>query len=60
MPLDREDHYFGKKKGSANKALAGLVKQYGYEKGHRIFYAMLNDRKKAGKTYGRGKARKAH
>lgn len=53
MPLDREDAYFGAKKGSANKALAGLVKQYGYEKGHQIFYKMLAERRKAKKTYGR-------
>ena len=54
MPLDREDRFFGAKKGSAAKALAGLVKQYGLKEGHRVYYAMLAERRKAGKTYGRG------
>lgn len=53
MPLASEDHYFGSKKGSAHKALAALVKQYGLKKGHEVFYAMLNERKKARKTFAR-------
>jgi hypothetical protein len=51
MPLDREDRFFGSKKGSANKALSGLVKHYGYAEGHRVYYAMLNQRKQDKKTW---------
>lgn len=53
MPIDSYDHLFGAKKGSANKALAALIKEYGPQKGTRIFYAMAADRKKARKSYAR-------
>lgn len=53
MPVDAYDKWFGAKEGSANKALTGLVKQYGAAEGTRVFYALLNDRKEAKKTYGR-------
>lgn len=52
MPIDQYDKYFGAKKGSAHRALEELVKEYGLKKGTQIFYAMKNERKKAGKTYG--------
>lgn len=55
MPADRYDHLFGAKKGSANRALEELVKQYGHAEGTRIFYALANDRRKAGKSYRKAK-----
>lgn len=53
MPVDAEDRYFGASKGSANKALRGLVAHYGYTKGHEVFNKILAERRKAGKRYGR-------
>lgn len=57
VPVDSEDRYFGASEGSANKALSALIKQYGARKGHDIYYRMLAERKKAGRTYGARKAR---
>lgn len=48
MPLSKYDKEFGGKKGSAAKAHAAMVKEYGEEKGERVFYATKNKRK-AGK-----------
>jgi len=43
MPVANYDRYLG---GNAAKALRELVKQYGPEKGRRVFYALVNKRKK--------------
>lgn len=53
MPIDSYDPWFGSKKGSANKALAALVKQYGLRKGTEVFYALANKRKRAGRRFKR-------
>jgi hypothetical protein len=42
MPISAYDRYFG---GDAAKALRAMIKQYGPEKGRRIFYATVNKRK---------------
>lgn len=39
MPLSKYDREFGGKRGSATKAHAAMVRQYGAEKGERVFYA---------------------
>jgi hypothetical protein len=46
MPLASYDRYFGGKKRAAEKAHKGMIKQYGYAEGTRIFYALLADRRK--------------
>jgi hypothetical protein len=43
MPIKRYDRYYG---GNAAKALKAMAKQYGPEKGRRVFYATANKRKK--------------
>lgn len=53
MPADAEDKYFGASKGSANKALRGLVAHYGFQHGHEVFYKLLAERRAAKKTYRR-------
>jgi len=45
MPISKYDRIFGGK-GSAAKALASMKKQYGPEKGRRIFYATINKRRR--------------
>jgi hypothetical protein len=45
MPLSKYDREFGGKKGSAAKAHAAMVKEYGAEKGERVFYATKNKKK---------------
>lgn len=44
MPLKKYDRFYG---GNAAKALRAMVKQYGPEKGRRVFYATINKRKQA-------------
>ena len=46
MPLKKYNKAFGGKKGSAAKAKAAMEKQYGKEKGERVFYATKNKRMK--------------
>lgn len=43
MPIAKYDRYFG---GDAAKALRSLIKQYGPQKGRRVFYALVNKRKR--------------
>lgn len=43
MPLSKYDRYFG---GDAAKALRAMKKQYGPEKGRRIFYAKIAKRRR--------------
>lgn len=49
MPLSKYDKYFGGKKGAAKKAKSAMAKEYGSDKGERVFYAKKNKRKAAGK-----------
>lgn len=44
MPVAKYNRYFG---GNAAKTLRSLVKRYGPEKGQRVFYALVNKRKRA-------------
>ena len=46
MPLSKYNKEFGGKKGSAAKAHAAMVKEYGKAKGERVFYATKNKRAK--------------
>lgn len=48
MPISKYNKYFGGKRGSAQKALSSMKKQYGSEKGESVFYALKNKRKKHG------------
>lgn len=45
MPLSTYDRQFGGKPGSAGKAHAAMVKQYGAKKGASVFHALKNKRK---------------
>jgi hypothetical protein len=45
MPLSRYNKAFGGKSGSAGKAHAAMVKEYGAEKADRVFYASVNKRR---------------
>lgn len=45
MPMSRYNKYFGGGKGSAEKAHAAMVKEYGGEKAERVFYATVNKKK---------------
>lgn len=45
MPLRIYDHYFDGK-GSAAKATAAMIAEYGKKKGTSVFYATKNKRKK--------------
>lgn len=47
MPLSNYDSAFGGKQGSAAKAKASMIKQYGLKRGTEIFYATLHKRRKA-------------
>lgn len=50
MPVS--SHY----KGSGEKVMKSMTKQYGEKKGKQVFYATENKKKKAkGKTFGFGK-----
>ncbi len=42
MPLSKYNRYFGGKKGAAEKAYSNMLKEYGPEKGKRVFYATKN------------------
>ena len=55
MPSRAEDRFFGAKRGSSARAFEEMVKTYGYARAMRVYHGLLNDRKKAGKTYGRHK-----
>ena len=48
MPLNRYDKFFSGKSGSAAKAKGAMAKQYGAEKGEKVFYATKNRNKKRG------------
>lgn len=50
MPLSRYNAQFGGKAGSAAKAHAAMVKEYGAAKGEQVFYATKNSRKKTALT----------
>jgi hypothetical protein len=56
VPISKYDSYFGGKKGAAEKTLAAMVKEYGPEKGKRIFYATKNRNAKRKKKSGLHKA----
>jgi hypothetical protein len=43
VPIAKYNRFFG---GDAAKALAALKKQYGTEKGRRVFYALVNKRRR--------------
>jgi hypothetical protein len=45
MPMSRYNKAFGGKKGSAAKAHAAMVEQYGKEKAERVFYATVNKKR---------------
>lgn len=53
MPLSKYDKFFSGKSGSAAKAKSAMSKEYGPEKGEKVFYATKNARKSAGKTAGK-------
>ena len=42
MPLSKYNKSFGGKKGSAGKAHAAMIKEYGKKKGEQVFYATKN------------------
>jgi hypothetical protein len=46
MPLSKYNKEFGGQKGSASKALAAMVAEYGPKKGEQVFYATKNKRLK--------------
>lgn len=46
MPLSKYDRNFGGKKGSARKAHAAMLEQYGAKKGEQVFYATKNKNSK--------------
>ena len=46
MPTGKYDAAFGGGKGSAAKAKRAMAKEYGPEKGERVFYATKNARTK--------------
>jgi hypothetical protein len=50
MPIEKYDKFYGGKPGSASKAKAAMAKEYGAEKGEKVFYATKNKRKSMGKT----------
>ena len=46
MPLSKYNKHFGGQKGSAAKAHAAMIKEYGVAEGERVFYATINKKKK--------------
>lgn len=46
MPLSKYNAQFGGKAGSAAKAHAAMVSEYGAKKGEQVFYATKNRNKK--------------
>lgn len=53
MPLSKYNQYFGGKSGSATEAHDAMVKEYGAEKGEKVFYATKNKRKGLSRTSGK-------
>lgn len=45
MPLSRYNKAFGGGKGSAEKAHAAMVEEYGQKKGEAVFYATVNKKR---------------
>lgn len=45
MPMSRYNAAFGGKAGSAGKAHAAMVKEYGQKKGESVFYATVNKKR---------------
>jgi len=60
MPLSKYNAQFGGKPGSASKAHAAMLDEYGPEKGESVFFATKNKRKGtvAGSFFGRKKKAK--
>lgn len=56
MPLSKYNAAFGGKEGSAEKAHAAMVQQYGAKKGEQVFYATKNKRMHAPKAMRKGRA----
>ncbi len=56
MPLSKYNEAFGGKPGSAAKAHASMVEQYGSEKGEHVFYATKNARMKQARRAGQSRA----
>jgi hypothetical protein len=50
MPTEKYDRFFSGKSGSAAKAKSAMSKEYGHEKGEKVFYATKNKRKSMGKS----------
>ena len=48
MPLSKYNKSFGGKSGSAAKAHAAMIKEYGEKKGEQVFYATMNKHKGGG------------
>jgi hypothetical protein len=46
VPIARYNKYVGGKRGAAQETLSSMISQYGEEKGKRVFYALMNKRKK--------------
>lgn len=49
MPLSKYNKYFGGKAGAAKKAKSAMAKEYGADKGEKVFYAKKNKNKSEGK-----------
>lgn len=45
MPMSKYNAAFGGKAGSAAKAHAAMVKEYGAKKGESVFYATVNKKR---------------
>lgn len=56
MPLSKYNAAFGGKEGSAEKAHAAMVQQYGAKKGEQVFYATKNKRMHAPSMKRKGRA----
>jgi hypothetical protein len=50
MPVSQYDRYYG---GNAEGALRNMVKRYGSKKGHEMFYAQVEQKRKKGLAQGR-------
>jgi len=46
MPLNRYDKYFGGSSGSAFRASKALRQEYGQTEGKKLFYAIVNKRRR--------------
>jgi len=58
MPIKEYDTFFSGQPGSAAKAKAAMSKEYGHEKGEKVFYATKNARKSGGKAMSKPSASK--